>query len=59
MISKTKLIEQIDGFPEELSISDLIERLVLIEKIEKGKSQSEKDDVISESDLDKEINKGC
>ena len=57
MISKTKLQEQIDSFPEEFSIDDLIERLILVEKIENGKIQSEKDEIISESELDEEVDK--
>jgi hypothetical protein len=57
MITKTKLKEQIDSFPEQFSIDDLIERLILVEKIEKGKIQSEDGEVLSESDFDKEIDK--
>lgn len=57
MITKAKLKEQIDSFPEQFSIDDLIERLILIEKIEKGKIQSEKDEILSENEFDKEINK--
>lgn len=55
MITKTKLKEQIDSFPEQFSIDDLIERLILVEKIENGKIQSENGEVLSESEFDKEI----
>ena len=55
MITKTKLIDQIEKFPEEFSIDELIDRLILIEKIEQGNKQSENGEVISENDLDKEI----
>lgn len=55
MLTKTKLIEQIEKFPEEFSIDELVERLILIEKVELGLKQSEKDEIISDSDLDKEI----
>lgn len=57
MITKAKLKEQIDSFPEQFSIDDLIERLILVEKIEKGKIQSENDEILSESEFDKEMNK--
>lgn len=57
MITKTKLKEQIDSFPEQFSIDDLIERLILLEKIENGKNQSENDEILSESEFDKEMNK--
>jgi len=57
MITKTKLKEQIDNFPDQFSIDELIERLILVEKIENGKTQSENDEILSESEFDKEINK--
>lgn len=57
MITKSKLKEQIENFPEEFSIDELVERLILVEKIERGNHQSEKGEIISESDLDKEIDK--
>ena len=56
MLTKTKLKEQIEGFPEQFSIDELIDRLILVEKIENGNKQSENGEVISESELDKEIN---
>jgi hypothetical protein len=57
MLTKTKLKEQIEKFPEEFSIDELIDRLILIEKIERGIKQSENGNVISEAELDKEIKK--
>ena len=55
MLTKTKLLEQIEKFPEEFSIDELVERLILIEKVELGLKQSGKGEIISDSDLDKEI----
>ena len=57
MLTKTILKNQIDKLPEKFSIDELVEKLILIEKIERGNKQSENDEVISESDLDKEIEK--
>ncbi|MCF8299125.1 MAG: hypothetical protein K9J13_16370 [Saprospiraceae bacterium] len=57
MLTKTKLKKHIDKFPENFSIDELVESLILIEKIEVGNQQSEKGDVISERDLDNEIEK--
>jgi hypothetical protein len=57
MITKAKLKEQIENFPEQFSIDDLIERLILVEKIEKGKSQSENDKILSENEFDEEMKK--
>jgi predicted transcriptional regulator len=57
MLTKTKLKEQIEKFPEEFSIEDLIERLIVVEKIEKGIEQSKAGLVVSEGELGKEIEK--
>ncbi|MGS2761976.1 hypothetical protein [Sinomicrobium sp. M5D2P9] len=57
MLTKTKLREQIDSLPEEFSIDELIERLILVEKIERGSRQSENDETLSETDLDNEVEK--
>lgn len=57
MLTKTKLKEQIDKLPEEFSIDELIERLILIKKIESGNKQSENGEVISEGEIENEIEK--
>lgn len=57
MLTKTKLKEQLEKFPEEFSIDELVQRLILIEKIELGIGQSDRGEVISESELDNEIEK--
>lgn len=57
MLTKTKIKETLERFPEEFSIDDLMEQLILIDKIERGNAQSEKGDTISEEDLDNEMTK--
>ncbi len=57
MITKEKLKKQLEQFPEEFSIDELVEKLILIEKIDCGNQQSENGDVIPENDLDNEIKK--
>lgn len=57
MITKAKLKEQIKNLPDEFSIDELVERLILVGKIEQGNNQSENGEVISESDLDNDIKK--
>lgn len=47
MLTKTKLIKQIEKFPEEFSIDELVERLVLIEVTETN--QPKGGEVISEA----------
>jgi hypothetical protein len=55
MITKEKLYKQIEKFPDELEIEELIERLLLIDKLEKRKIESDDNNTISEDELDKEI----
>lgn len=57
MLTKTKLKEQIEKFPEEFSIDELIENLILMEKIETGNRQSENGEVISNTEMENEIEK--
>lgn len=57
MLIKKKVQEQIALLPDKFSIDELVEKLILIEKIEKGISQSEKGEVLSEEDLEREIEK--
>ena len=57
MITKTKLKKQIKNLPEEFSIDQLVEKLILIEKIENGEKQSLNGNKISEAELENEINK--
>ena len=57
MLTKARIKEQIDKLPEKFSLDELIERLILIEKIESGIKQSENGEVISEDEMDNEIEK--
>jgi hypothetical protein len=59
MISKEKLKEHIDKFPEnEISIDELIERLVFIEKLEDRITKSEEGkELLKEDDLKNEMAK--
>ena len=57
MITKTKLIAEIKNFPEKFSIDELIEKLILIEKVEMGREQSKRGDVVSEAELEYEVKK--
>lgn len=56
MLTKTRLLEEIDKFPEEFSIEDLVERLIFIEKVENGIKQSEAGNIISEEEIEHYIN---
>ena len=57
MLTKTKLRKSIEDMPEDFTLEELMDRLILLEKVENGRSQSESDEVISEADLEKEMAK--
>jgi hypothetical protein len=40
MIRKTKLIESLGDLPEEFSIDELVDRLIIIQKVEEAQNQS-------------------
>jgi hypothetical protein len=56
-ITKEKLHKQIDEFPDEISIEEVIERLIMIEKLEIRKKESENNETISEEELKNEMEK--
>jgi hypothetical protein len=55
MLTKEKVLNAINQLPGEFSIEDVIDELLLLERIEKGLDQSEKDDVTADEDLDREL----
>jgi len=57
MLTKAILKKEIDRFPDEFTIDELVEKLILIEKIHQGEKQSLAGDIIPEKELDKEIEK--
>ena len=54
-ITKERLIKQIETFPDEISIDEVIERLIIIEKLEIRIKESANDETISEEDLKNEM----
>ena len=57
MLKKQQLKETIEKLPEEFLLEDLMDELILLDKIEKAESQSEKGEVLSEDELEKEMKK--
>jgi len=57
MITKEKLISHIESFPENLSIDELIDRLVFVEKLENRIAESKSGNTMSEANLKKEMAK--
>lgn len=57
MITKKQLSATLKKMPEKFSIEDLIDKLILLDKIERAEKQSEDGETISETELEREIEK--
>jgi len=55
MLTKEKVISTINNLEEPFTLDDVLDKILFIEKIEKGIEQSEKEQVISDEDLDKKV----
>jgi hypothetical protein len=57
MLTKEKIIDGINSLKDPINIDDVYEKIHLIEKIEKGLEQSQNDQIISDEEADKRIEK--
>lgn len=55
MLTKQKIAESLAGMPEEISLEDLIERLIVLEKIEAAQQQIQRGESMTDERLDQEI----
>lgn len=54
---KAAVIESISNLPEEFSIDEIIERLIIIEKIDKGRQQIKEGKINTENEAKSKLNK--
>jgi hypothetical protein len=57
MTTKEKIISGIKNLPDSVTIDDILDQIMLVEKIEKGIEQSNKNQVVSDDELDKRLGK--
>ena len=57
MLTKEKIIQTVNELPENFSVEELFERVVLLQKIERGIEQSKKGDVVSTEEAKKRLSK--
>ena len=57
MLSKEKLLETIKDLPEPISVDDLIDRIMLLQKIDKGLEQSKGNQVFSSKESKEKLKK--
>ncbi len=50
-ISKKNFLKSMDSLPEEISVDQLIDRILLLQKIEQGIRDGEEGNVISEEEM--------
>lgn len=55
MLTKEKVMDAINKFPDEFSLDELVDRMILLEKIDEGIRQSKTGQVVSENQLDEEM----
>lgn len=55
MISKEKILIELQHLPDQFSLEEFIERLIFLEKLEERIKESEDDNVIDEELVNKEI----
>ena len=57
MITKEKIKKTIDSMPDNLNTEEIIERIILLDKIEKGKKDVEKEKLYTTDEARKRLNK--
>jgi hypothetical protein len=57
MISKEVLLRSIENLPDKFSLDDLLDRIVLLQKIDIGLEQSKAGKVVSTKQAKKELKK--
>ncbi|MBK8807443.1 MAG: hypothetical protein IPO21_12690 [Bacteroidales bacterium] len=55
MLTKTNVIRTISKFPDNFSIDELVDEMILLDKIERWIQDADNGRVISENELDKQI----
>ena len=57
MMTKTQIINSLQKLPENLTIDQVIEHLIFIEKIQKGMDDSENGNILSNDEAKEKLNK--
>lgn len=56
-MNKTKVLEAVNSLPDEFSLEEIIERLIILEKIEKGMQQVRQGQVVTTTEAKKRLQK--
>ena len=55
MLTKEKVLSTISRLPDSFSLDDLVERMIVLEKIEKGLKDSDEGNVLTEEELEEKM----
>lgn len=55
MLTKKKVKELVDHMPDTFSVDDIVEEIILLQKIEIARQQVRDGDFLTEEEFDKEI----
>ncbi len=55
MLIKEKVIKSIETMSDSFELEDLLEQILLLEKIEKGLKQSENNSILSDEEMEERI----
>ena len=55
MLTKSNVIKTINRLPDKFSIDELVDKMILLDKIEKGIKDADNGKTISDEELDKKI----
>ena len=55
MIKKSMILKALEEFPEEIAVDDLIDRLLFLEKVERGLQQIDEGRTVSHDEVKAEM----
>jgi hypothetical protein len=57
MLTKDKVYKSLEDLPDKFSLDELLDKLILLQKIETGLEQSDSGQTISDDDLERKLGK--
>ena len=57
MTTKDKIISSIKNLPDSVTIDDILDQIMLVEKIDKGIQQSNNNQIVLDDDFDRRLGK--
>jgi predicted transcriptional regulator len=57
MLTKEKIQKAVEQFPEEISLDDMIDRLILLDKVEQGLNDVESGNIYTTEEVENRLQK--